>query len=224
MFENIFTTGEGTINNVYLFLLCIVTSLFIGLLYLLAYSFKSRSSSSFRASLVLLPAIVAVVIMMVNGNIGVGVAIAGAFSLVKFRSAQGTAKEISVIFMTMCSGLIIGVGYIGYAVLFTLTMCLVLMLCNYTTLKKSFADRERILKITIPEDLDFYQIFDEILSKYTTYFKLIKVRTTDLGSLYNITYDLTLKKSVNEKNFLDELRIRNGNLEVSLSHSEKNDL
>lgn len=168
LFGSIFSGDAASSVVVRSFILCVGAALVTGIMYFAAYSFKNRASGSFRTALIMLPAVVAVVIMMVNGNIGVGVATAGAFSLVRFRSAQGNAKEISMIFMAMCSGLIVGVGYIAYAVLFTVIMCVIVMICNCAARRRSASDRTRILKMTVPEDLDYSGAFDGIFGKYTT--------------------------------------------------------
>ena len=162
--------------------------------------------------------------MMVNGNLGIGVAVAGAFSLVRFRSAPGSAKEMAVIFMTMCTGLITGVGYIAYALLFTVIMCAVLILAQLVSVKRSNTDRRRILKITVPEDLDYEGIFDDIFDGYTSSHTLVGVKTSNMGSLYRLTYELTLKDAKSAKAFIDSLRVRNGNLEISLlRHADTED-
>ncbi len=162
--------------------------------------------------------------MMVSGNIGIGVAIAGAFSLIRFRSAQGSAKEICVIFMAMCSGLIAGVGYLAFAVLFTIFMCALVIGSNLIFNAKEKNSRRKTLKITIPEDLDYTDIFADIFARYTDENRLMQVKTSNMGSLYKLTYDITLKKDVTEKQFMDELRIRNGNLEIMILREEQNNV
>ncbi len=215
LFLNLFNEEAATLS-VGKFLLCMLVGFAVGAMYFFTYSYKNKGSKSFRAALLLLPAIVAVVIMMVNGSIGVGVAIAGAFSLVRFRSAQGSAKEIAVIFMAMCSGLIVGVGYLAYAILFTLVMCLVLAILHFVSEKSEANDASRLLKISIPENLDYEGVFSDLFDTYTASHKPIQVRTANMGSIFKLTYEVTLKKGTNEKEFLDALRVRNGNLEISL--------
>jgi hypothetical protein len=180
--------------------------------------YRSRYTKSFVVTLALLPTVVCVVIMMVNGNIGAGVAVAGAFSLVRFRSVPGTAKEITMLFLAMGSGLIAGMGYLGYAFLFTIVMCichLLYQLINFGGSKKSFC--YRTLTITIPEDLDYTGVFDSILREYTDTYELILVKTTNMGSMFRLTYNITLKDVTKEKGMIDQLRCRNGNLEISIS-------
>ena len=204
------------------FLLCIGVSLLIGGLYFLAYSYRGRSKRSMRATLALLPAVVCVVVMMVNGSIGIGVAVAGAFSLVRFRSAPGSAKDICILFMTMCSGLIAGVGYLAYAVIFSALMCLLILLMECFLQRGEARDRNRILKITVPEDLDYPQVFCDILEECTASNELTRVKTSHLGSLYQLTYRIALKEGVTERQLIDRLRVRNGNLEISVLRQEEN--
>lgn len=224
LFDSILAEGTQTTLTVGKFLICVGISLLAGLIYCLASSLFSRESRSLRLSLFFLPAVICVTVMMVNGNLGIGVAVAGAFSLVRFRSAPGSAKEMSVIFMTMCTGLITGVGYIAYALLFTVIMCAVLILAQLVSVKRSNTDRRRILKITVPEDLDYEGIFDDIFDGYTSSHTLVGVKTSNMGSLYRLTYELTLKDAKSAKAFIDSLRVRNGNLEISLlRHADTED-
>ena len=170
-------------------------------------------------TLAVLPATVAVVIMLVNGNLGAGVAVAGTFSLVRFRSTPGTAKEITAIFLAMAVGLACGMGYPGFAALFAVLMCAVSVfyaLINFGGQPKG--QLRRILRITVPENLDYPTAFDDLFEKYTSKLQLMEVKTTNLGSLNRLTYEVTLKTSGTEKEFIDELRCRNGNLEISMSY------
>ena len=202
------------------FLLCLGVSLLLGLIMAAAYTFKNEHSKSFLMTLALLPAVVCVVIMMVNGNIGAGVAVAGAFSLVRFRSAPGSAKEIVTIFLSMGTGLITGMGYLGFATLFTVIMCAVFLL--YTALASTAKSDavNKTLKITIPEDLDYTGVFDDIFDEYTKKAELIKVKTTNMGSMFRLTYNVTLRDAANEKQMIDRIRERNGNLEIMVSKQE----
>lgn len=200
------------------FLVCIGAALALGLVMALVYCFRTNHSTSFVVTLALLPATVAVVIMMVNGNLGAGVAVAGAFSLVRFRSTPGTAKEIGAIFMSMAVGLACGMGYPFFGTLFAGIMCvasLIYALIGFGGRRN--AVMHRILRITVPEDLDYPTVFDDLFEKYTSACKLTDVKTTNLGSLNRLTYELTLRKAGAEKQFIDELRCRNGNLEISMS-------
>lgn len=222
-FNSAFPSGTGETATVGLFLCCILVSLVCGGIYLAALSVRGSASRSMRSALMLLPAAVCVVIMMVNGSIGVGVAVAGAFSLVRFRSSPGNAREISAIFMAMCSGLIVGVGYFAYALLFSLLMGGLLALLILLGAREQAASRERILKLTVPEDLDFTDAFDEVLDTYTERYERTSTRTSNMGSLYKLTWRVTLRRGVNEKQLLDDLRVRNGNLEILLLRTEEND-
>lgn len=218
LFRGIFDSSAANLISISDFLICLGCSLVIGLLLALAYTFRTRYTKSFVGALALLPAVVCVVIMMVNGNVGTGVAVAGAFSLVRFRSAPGTAREIAAIFMAMGAGLIAGMGYLGYGVLFTVIMAAGMMIYSLVDLgSQRKSALYKTLHITIPEDLDYTGVFDEILVDYTTSHRLVQVKTTNMGSLFRLTYDLTLRCADSEKRLIDRLRCRNGNLEISIS-------
>lgn len=217
IFQGLFDTSFTTVISPGTFLLCLASSLVLGSVFCAMVSWHSDSSPSFGMTLRLLPAAVCVVIMAVNGNVGTGVAVAGAFSLVRFRSVPGTGREISAIFIAMTCGLLLGMGYIAYAALFTLILGGVMM--AYTFPKKQPAYRQ--LRITIPENLDYAGIFDPILDQYTSNYTLKQVKTTNMGSLFRLTYDLTVLDSAKEKEMLDALRCCNGNLELSLSYQEE---
>ena len=221
IFRGVFDTEMTSAINVSAFLLCIGSSLLIGLILAFCYMYHSRYTKSFIMTLALLPAVVCVVIMMVNGNVGTGVAVAGTFSLVRFRSVPGTAKEITMLFLAMGAGLITGMGCLGFAMLFTLIMCALYVIYNHLDFgaKKNSA-KYRTLNITIPEDLDYTGVFDGILKKYTISYDLVRVKTTNMGSLFRLTYDLLLRDAVNEKEMINKLRCRNGNLEITVSKQE----
>ncbi|MBE6924317.1 MAG: DUF4956 domain-containing protein [Ruminococcaceae bacterium] len=200
------------------FLICIGAALVLGVVMALVYCIRTTHSRSFTVTLALLPATVAAVIMMVNGNLGAGVAVAGAFSLVRFRSTPGTAKEIGAIFLAMAVGLACGMGYPGFGAIFAGIMCVatvVLSLINFGG--QRHAAQRRVLKITVPEDLDYPTVFDDLFEQYAVDTTLVSVRTTNLGSLNRLTYELTIRKAGTEKAFIDALRCRNGNLEISMS-------
>ena len=203
------------------FLLCLGVALLVGLLLAGSYTVRNRYTRSFLMTLAILPAVVCVVIMMVNGNIGTGVAVAGTFSLVRFRSVPGTAREICAIFLAMCTGLIAGMGYLGYAVLFALVLSGVTMLYNCLEMgSKKQEARYKVLHITIPEDLDYTGVFDQVLEEYTRSHELEQVKTTNMGSLFKLTYNIVLKDGQAEKELIDKLRCRNGNLEISVCQKE----
>ena len=221
LLRGLFDTDMTRVISLQNFLLCVACSLVIGLLLSLCCTYRSRSSKSFLMTLVLLPAVVCVVIMMVNGNIGAGVAVAGAFGLVRFRSVPGTGKEITMLFLAMGTGLIAGMGYLGYALIFTVIMCLVSVAYVHLSgcLQKN-APRYKTLSITIPEDLDYSCVFDDVFDRYTSARELIRVKTTNMGSMFRLTYDVTLKAPALEKEMIDQLRCRNGNLEITVSRQE----
>ncbi|MBR2454403.1 MAG: DUF4956 domain-containing protein [Clostridia bacterium] len=219
IFKGVFDSAQAQTIGVGDFLLCLGVALALGLVIAAVYAWKNEHSASFMLTLALLPAVVCVVIMMVNGNIGAGVAVAGAFSLVRFRSAPGSAKEIVTIFLAMGTGLIAGMGYLGFAALFCVVMCLTLVLYGIITGNTDHA-AQRTLKITIPEDLDYTGAFDDIFAQYTKKSELVKVKTTNMGSMFRLTYDVTLKNASAEKEMIDRIRERNGNLEIMVSKQE----
>lgn len=221
IFSGVFDSETATIISVSEFMLCLIVSLLVGLLLAGAYTIRNRYTRSFLMTLAVLPAVVCVVIMMVNGNIGTGVAVAGTFSLVRFRSAPGTAKEICAIFLAMCTGLIAGMGYLGYAVLFALVLSGVTVVYNCLDFgSRKHEERYKVLHITIPEDLDYTGVFDKILEEYTQSHELEQVKTANMGSLFRLTYSIVLKNREAEKELIDKLRCRNGNLEISVSKKE----
>lgn len=223
IFTGLFDTTATTVISVPDFIICIVVSLIIGAFITWVYTYKSRYTASFAITLAMLPAVVCIVIMMVNGNVGAGVAVAGAFSLVRFRSVPGTAKEIGTIFLAMAAGLIAGMGYLAFAVLFALIIGMVMLVLNISGLgthKRATCDRT--LRITIPEDLNYDSAFDDLFEKYLIGCEIVSVKTTNMGSLYKLTYHITLKDLAMEKSFIDELRCRNGNLEIAIMQQEVN--
>ena len=216
MLSNIFTSiiTNGTFTGAQLGI-ATVTSLICGLIIAGTYLVKNRCSRSFAVTLVLLPAIVELVIILVNGNIGAGVAVAGAFSLVRFRSAPGKGQEITSIFLAMAVGLATGMGYVGVAVLFSVVVSLINLLLNVLKFGEA-GDDFRTLKITVPENLDYEGKFEDIFVKYLSSYTFDEVKTSNMGSLYKITLSVVMKPNVSNKEFLDELRTRNGNLDISL--------
>ena len=219
-FKGIFDNGLTQTIGVGDFLLCLGVSLLLGLFMAAAYMLEREHTKSFLLTLALLPAVVCVVIMMVNGNIGAGVAVAGAFSLVRFRSAPGSAKEIVTIFLAMGAGLIAGMGYLGFAALFTVVMCAMFTVYNLLAENAKSEALQKTVKITIPEDLDYPNVFEEVFSEYTKKCELVKVKTVNMGSMFRLTYDMTLKDLSLEKQMIDRIRERNGNLEIMISKRE----
>ncbi len=218
IFESILT--EGTFTSAQ-FAVVTLTSLVCGFIIAAGYSVKNKCSRSFAITLIMLPAIVELVIILVNGNIGAGVAVAGAFSLVRFRSAPGRGQEITSIFLAMAVGLATGMGYIGVAVFFTIVISVVNVILNMTHLGGT-AEHERMLKITVPENLDYEGRFEDIFEKYLSSYSYEEVKTCNMGSLYKITLSVVLKSGISTKSMLDEIRARNGNLDISLGRQIEN--
>ena len=217
VFETIFHRGALTAEA---FLIATLCSLISGIVIAGTYMIRRIYSQSFVLSLVILPCIVQIVIMMVNGNVGTGVAVAGAFSLIRFRSAQGSGEELTSIFLAMASGLAAGMGYIFAAILFAVLISAIVLMLRLL----NFGGREahsRKLRITIPEDLDFDGRFDDIFREYLRKYELIQVKTCNMGTMYRLDYDVVVKQSGNVKEFLDKLRERNGNLEIMLNRCER---
>lgn len=195
------------------FFICTGVSLVLGAVLAWLHGRFNHSSKGFIITIALLPAIVQTVILLVNGNLGTGVAVMGAFGLVRFRSVPGNAKEISSIFTAMAVGLATGTGYVGIALLFTLLMGGISILYHVTNFGEP-KKMEKELKITIPEGVDYMEAFQDIFREYTVRNELVKVKTSNMGSLYKLDYRIVLKNPVQEKNFIDELRCRNSNLEI----------
>ena len=215
VFTGLYAESDLTVG---IFLLILASALVLGLVYALLYHRLERCSRSFALTLSLLPAVVSLVIMMVSGSIGAGVAVAGTFSLIRFRSAPGTAKEIISIFIPMAIGLACGMGYPLLAALFTFILCLIYpVFSRYIFSDREEAELVKTLLVTVPEDLEYAHIFDDIFSEYTTESFLRQVKTTNLGSLNRLRYDIRLRQSGMEKEMIDALRCRNGNLEINLA-------
>ena len=209
LFGSVLTAGITAAS----FTVCLIAALALGALVAAVYMYKNTCTQSMAVTLALLPAMVQIIILLVNGNLGAGVAVSGAFGLVRFRSAPGSARDITCIFLAMTLGLATGMGYIGIAVMTGGVMCLLLL--GYAAM--SFGRRpeeEKELKITIPENLDYTGLFDDLFAQYTRASELVSVRTTGMGSLYNLHYHVTLVSSEVEKQFLDAIRCRNGNLDI----------
>ena len=213
LFYDIFT---DTAVDPAMMMLAIGVSLLLGLVVAKVYQFKTVYSKSFVMSLALLPTLIAIVIFLVNGSLGAGVAVMGAFSLIRFRSAPGGAKELVSIFLVMTIGIAIGMGYLVFATVFTLIMSLAMLLLevvNFGQMKHSM----RQLTVVIPESLDYESIFDDIFSKAANHVELANVKTSDMGSLFKLKYILQLNGRMTEKELIDALRTRNGNLEIAIS-------
>ena len=216
MFESIFESTSATLS-VGDALICMVVALILGFVVAFTHTLTKKYSKNFITVLVLLPLLVEVVIMMVNGNLGTSVAILGAFGLIRFRSMPGTSRELLSVFFAMAIGLALGMGHILFAVVFTIIISASILILS----KTSFGEKRKIqnLKILIPEDLDYSTVFNDIFEKYTTEYEITKVKTTNLGSMYEISYDVVVKDAI-EKEFIDALRCRNGNLNIVLNHKQ----
>jgi hypothetical protein len=225
MLDSIFASTAAETLTVGSMLLIVVSALALGFLISLVYMVthkKELYTSSFIIALIMLPAIIAMIILLVGNNVARAFSLAGAFSLIRFRSAPGNSKDIAYVFFTLGVGLACGMGYIAYAALFAVIMCLVMILLT----KLRFAGRNThpmSLKIVIPEHLDYNGLFDGVLEEYTSAHKLSKVKTTEYGSLFEITYEITLKNMAASKPFIDKLRCLNGNLTVILTLKEQNE-
>lgn len=216
IFEGVLPTSDTSPIDPMAFGICIGSALVVGILISILYTFKTKYTKSFVMTLATLPAAVSMVIIMVNGSVGTGVAVAGAFSLIRFRSVPGTAKEISAIFLAMGTGLAMGLGYIAFGFVFAL----LLSLFNMALTASPFGEQKkshRTLRVTMPEHLDYQTVFDEPFKAYTLSADLMSVKTTSMGSLFKLVYDIELAGTNIEKEFIDELRCRNGNLEISLT-------
>lgn len=216
IFDNIFNSPLIEPFTLSQFLLCILCGLFVGSLTAVLYATHNEHSNSLISTIVMLPAVVSVIILAVNDSIGTGIAVVGAFALIRFRSAPGKAKEIGAIFISMAAGLLIGVGYLGYSILFTIIVGI------FYAVYQIYSDREapsveRKLNITVPEDLDYVTMFDDLFEKYTTAHRLVRTKTMNMGTMFRLSYIVTLKPGANEKELIDAIRCRNGNLEVSLA-------
>jgi uncharacterized membrane protein YhiD involved in acid resistance len=223
MIEQIFgVTADTTMdigNTITYMLVAAVFGLIIGGVYL-AVCKKEQRSLSFFLSLVMIPAVVAVVISLIGSNVARAFSIAGVFALVRYRSIPGDGKDIAFVFMAMASGLACGLGYLtlGLTVVVVLSVVVVLVNLLGNFLVKS---ERRQLRILIPEDMDYQGVFDDLLSAYTTSSSLERIKTTNMGTLYELTYIVYLKKDINEKAFMDEIRTRNGNLTIIMSKQQK---
>ena len=205
--------GVAATLDVRSFLICLGGSALCGVLLAGIHAYRNRTTSNFLMTLILLPMLVQTVIMVVNGNVGTGVAVAGAFSLVRFRSLPGNSREITSVFAAMSAGLANGMGYLGLSLLLTVIFGLVSIV-----LETAFAARDRSaekdLRITIPESLDYYHVFDDIFGTYLKQAELVRVKTTNMGSLYELEYAVTEVDEEKEKEMIDAIRVRNGNLNI----------
>ncbi|MBR2544086.1 DUF4956 domain-containing protein [Candidatus Saccharibacteria bacterium] len=215
MFNTIFDHAASG-QSIPTILICSGTAVLLGLAVALTHMKTTQTTKGFLVTLTVLPLLVMAVMIMINGNLGTSIAILGAFSLIRFRSIEGRAKELLSIFFTMMIGLALGMGHILFAVIISSIAIVAILFLSYTTILEPNSN-ERVLKIVIPDDLDYEEVFTEIFKKYTRKSKLVRMKTMNMGSLYKLTYDVRMKPGVKEKEFLDEIRIKNCNLKVLLS-------
>ena len=218
MFNTIFN-NTATGLDVSTVLICAAAALVLGIIVAFTHMKTSRTTKGFAITLATLPLLVMAVMIMINGNLGTSIAILGAFSLIRFRSIQGDAKELLSVFFVMMIGLALGMGHVLFAIVITAIAVAAILFFSYTHFLEPNT-YNRSLKVVIPEDLDYDEVFDEIFKKYTKKAELVRTKTMNMGSLYKLTYDVTLKKGVKEKEFLDEIRVKNCNLKVLLSQPE----
>ncbi len=207
-----------TSNSIGQILICLLCSLVFGVITVLVFSFKNRMTPSLAVALVILPVAMNMIVMMINGNLGIAVAVAGSFTLVRFRSIAGTGREISAVFVVMTIGVIMGVGYVGIAAIFLAIVAVIVI--GLKLLGFSERPHEKLLRITIPENYDYTTLFDDIFQKYGVKAKIDKIKTTNLGSLIDVTYLVNLPKGGMSKEMLDDIRTKNGNLCVMLTNYE----
>lgn len=218
MLESIFSSETATISLSDCWL-TLGVAIILGVVISLTHKVTTKSTQNFLITLGILPILVEVVILLVNGNLGTSLAVAGAFSLVRFRSMPGNSKEIISVFWSMTIGLALGMGYVLYSVIITLVVAVLMVIYNVVFNKMNKLE-QRKLKIVIPENLDYEEVFNDILDKYTNKWELRKTKTTNMGSTYELSYIINLKENVKEKKFLDEIRVRNGNMLVMIERPE----
>lgn len=219
MLKSLFSDSTSSIELSSI-LICTLVALILGLIIANTHKKTSRYSKDFLITLAVLPVLIQTIMIMVNGNLGTSVAVLGAFSLVRFRSIPGTSKEILSVIFSMAIGLATGMGHIAFATIMTLIVALAIIIFSKVEIF-ALSSEEKILKIVVPENMDYTTMFDEIFAKYVKEYHLDNVKTTNMGSLFELTYRVVLTKDINEKEFIDDIRIRNGNLKVMLSHQLK---
>lgn len=216
MFRTVFdVTATGL--DITTVLICAGVALLLGIVIAFTHMKTSNTTKGFLTTLATLPLLVMAVMIMINGNLGTSIAILGAFSLIRFRSIQGEAKELLSVFFAMAVGLACGMGHILFATIITVIGVIAIVILSKTRFLEP-DKKKRVLKIVVPEDLDYEEAFRDVLKKYTSKAELVRMKTMNMGSLYKLTYDITLRSNVKEKEFLDEIRIKNCNLKVLLSH------
>lgn len=219
MLDIIFNASvTGTSIDISTAVLTLLISSFLGAIISLSYIKTSNTASysqNFSHTLILVPTVIAIIILLIGSNVARAFSLAGAFSIIRFRSVPGSPKDIGFVLFSMAAGLSCGVGLFGYAILFTAILCLIMLILHFINFGAPDTEQS-VLKITIPEDLDYKGVFDEILNDFTQSYTLSRVKTLDLGSLYQLVYTVTMRKQADQKKFLDSLRCRNGNLNITL--------
>ena len=218
MLESIFYNEVATISMENC-LISLGVAIILGIIVSLVHKLTTKTTPNFLLTVAVLPVLVEAVIMLINGNLGTSLAVAGAFSLIRFRSMPGNSKEIITVFWSMAIGLACGMGYVLYAAMMTIIVAILIIIANKIFSKLEDKSRRK-LKVVIPENLDYSEVFDDIFSKYTDKVELQKVKTTNMGSTFELTYMVTIKSNINEKNFLDDIRVRNANMLVMLEREE----
>lgn len=209
---NSILNGNLTIN---ILSICLLSSIILGFLIAYTHKITSKYNKNFLITLCLIPLAVEAIMIMVNGSLGTGIAVAGAFSLIRFRSMPGTSREILSIFIAMTVGIVLGIGYIGYACIITIISCIMTIVLNNVKIFDN--NKDKLLKVTIPENLDYTDVFNDEFNEYLNRYEISSVKTTNMGSLFEITYLINIKDNINEKEFIDKIRIKNGNLKIVLS-------
>lgn len=218
MLESILTEATATVSLIDC-IICIAVAAILGGVISFTHKITTKTTPNFLLTLAILPVLVQVVILLINGNLGTSLAVAGAFSLIRFRSMPGNSKEIISVFWAMAVGLGLGMGYITYSIIITIIVAVLVILIN-RILSRSQDLLERKLKIIIPENLDYEEVFDDIFQKYTSKTELRKAKTTNMGSMYELIYTISMKPEYKEKEFMDEIRCRNGNMLVAIEREE----
>ena len=227
MFETIFQDAAATTDlsiSISSTILSLIAALVLGFVISCAYFIitpKRSRSASFSMSLIVLPAIVAIIILLVGENVARAFSLAGIFTLVRFRSIPGDSKDISFIFLTMAVGLSVGLGYLTLGAAITVILGVVIVVINQLGFGAS-KQKEKRLKITIPEDMNYQDVFNDLFDQYTSFYEMNKVKTTNMGTLFELNYDIVMKESASEKEFIDAIRCRNGNLNIQLGIKENN--
>lgn len=217
MLNSIFHAGTFDIRSV---AIAMTAALLLGLVISVVYHITSEEPGRFTVVIAVMPLLVTAVIMIVNGNLGTSVAVLGAFGLVRFRSATGSAWEIVFLFFSMAVGLAVGMGFISLAAIITVSVGVLLVILEKTGYGQGVS-RQRDLKITIPEDLHYADLFDDLFQKYAKNVQFRRVKTTNMGTMYELNYRLELRNPGDEKTFIDQIRCRNGNLTVSMGVVER---